>query len=353
MLKIENCPLLAEENNKNPLNMIDVGAAGGVDDPWGRLTKKVNLNCYGFEAFPKNFHKLKSTKRIHYFPYAISDKMGTLEFFGCKTVGSLSARPDREERHNETYERIEVLSKTLESFRTSGEISSLDIIKTDTEGHELDVFNGAGEYLAKETLYVKTEFTFKPTDTCSLANQQQYLFQQGFTLHALNYNYSLAGGLGGGDALFLKDIGWLLSQNYSPESLKAKVLKLITVSILINHLRYAVTVSDMAFRAGILSYAESEEVKSFVESVTYLPDLIPRNLSSVWFSKLAFYLSQIFAGSVHHKQGVAKENVEHLGSRLWVPTRFLPGWLKKRAQAAWKDAIQTAQYQYKFTGVEG
>ena len=76
-------PILKGNNLQNPLVVADVGAAGGIDQPWLKYSDIANILCFGFEPFPHNYNELKSINKVKYFPYAISNNDGESSILGA------------------------------------------------------------------------------------------------------------------------------------------------------------------------------------------------------------------------------------------------------------------------------
>lgn len=346
-LDIRANALLRDENERNGLYVADVGAAGGIEDVWNNVVGKLNVTCFGFEPYGPEFQKLKNRPGVTYLQKVIGARRGPVKFFGCTTVGALSPRPDREERFGETYEAMTLEMDTLHNLREEQVIPRLDILKIDVEGHEYEVLEGAGPYLANETNYVKAEFSFLRSGGAAFHIIDKILASYGFVLFAFNLHHSQMGNVDGGDLLYLKSVSVLLESSDDFEEQRSRILRLITIALVCNYVKYAYICVQMASRANVFNQDEADSLRHFISGVAFLPDLVPSSSKGQLLSRLFFLLSQIFAGRVHHKQGIAKENDVHRSSRLWVNTAGLPRSWQDKVRQCFDQADETAHYYFR------
>lgn len=127
--------------------IFDVGANIGQSVYWFKSEFYKSI-IYAFEPFPYTYKKLKkNTKNFHFvkhFNVAISNSncfLNVRPYKRCEGTAKLEevSGPDS----------ITVKCLTVDSFCVENNINFIDIIKIDTEGHELKVINGAKEMLSK------------------------------------------------------------------------------------------------------------------------------------------------------------------------------------------------------------
>lgn len=133
---------------KPGMRVADVGAhAGYFTRLYSDLVGSTGV-VYAFEPDPENFALLKKNtrhlKNVKLFPMAVSDKVGTVNFYetenntGCHSLIASRSRSNK----------IIVNSTTLDALFNSGEIQRLDLIKIDIEGAEPMALKGMQSVIA-------------------------------------------------------------------------------------------------------------------------------------------------------------------------------------------------------------
>ncbi len=138
-----------------PIVAFDVGASQGM---WSAAVLERNpaAAIYAFEPMPTAFDRLSAHlgDRVNLNPFALGDTAGHAEMFappgGDRLLGELASLHVRDlsrfDLAVETIGRVEV--QTLDDFCAEHEIARIDLLKIDTEGHELSVLTGAERMLA-------------------------------------------------------------------------------------------------------------------------------------------------------------------------------------------------------------
>lgn len=322
--------IVRQYTNNCAFNIIDVGAMGGIDPTLSYFIGKGNVKAYGFEPAPKNFEVLKNTHNITYFPYAVGDITGEVEFYAFSGVGSLSRREDREERFNEVYDNIKVKIDTLDNLRDTKVIPSIDILKIDVEGHEMDVLNGGVKHIADETLCVKAEFSFDDESGNSFDKINRYMVSNNFILFDFAVAKNHVNALYGGDVLFLKDVSKLCDTSKSNSETINKIIKLIVVSVMMNYRKYAYVCVNYAYDNGVFNEDEYNSLSEFITSEVYLPEIVPSFKGKFVLSKIIFVLTQLLSERMQRKSD-PKDNQLAKSSRLWVDKKYLPKFLLKKS----------------------
>ncbi len=156
-----------------PRNLIycDVGARGGVSEfPWNNISPIIDT--ISFEPEVNEFNNLLPLKKDNdlLFNTALysSDIKTTLNVTRSPGAASiyepnmsfLEQFPDSDRFIID--DRVQIQTKTLDSFYDSGQISDLDFIKLDVQGAELDVING-GKHLLRDNVFgMNVEVEFQP-----------------------------------------------------------------------------------------------------------------------------------------------------------------------------------------------
>lgn len=149
----ERLARLAAEQTK-PLNIVDVGANIGY---WSRhlldACKEAgvrDVRLLAFEPSPENRARLTealksvpSTYRVKVRPEAVADVAGRSSFDGSTEISGTKRLIGAGERAENITQRIEVPVTTLTAVFSEEEIMQADLVKTDVEGFDLKVMQGA------------------------------------------------------------------------------------------------------------------------------------------------------------------------------------------------------------------
>jgi FkbM family methyltransferase len=154
---VANCAVTSELlNNKDTVICFDIGAFHGI---WGEgvMLQVPNATIYFFEPNPNNFEALKKNigdrNGAHFVAQAISDKEGSLEF-----VVDGPTSNSREDTITNNDRTISVKCSTIDPFFEN--IEYVDIVKIDTEGHDLHVLRTLLPYVKQKRVgALVTEFT--------------------------------------------------------------------------------------------------------------------------------------------------------------------------------------------------
>jgi len=124
-----------------------------------------NADVYSFEPHPDTFDRLAVAlrgRRAQAFNIALSDKSGRAELFTYEMdlINSLTPTATYAVRFGETAKSsISVQVSTVDEFCSSHRIGTIDVLKVDTEGCDLDVLKGAVEkFKSRKVKFVYTEF---------------------------------------------------------------------------------------------------------------------------------------------------------------------------------------------------
>ena len=137
----------------------------------GRYSKSLikkfpSAKIIAFEPNPKIFDILKTTfpDNIKCINSALGSTEGTIKFYdrydrgGASTLGSLY-KEVIECLHNAQSVEMEVCVTTLDSFAWNNNIDKINLLKIDTEGHELEVLRGAQKSLSDSQIdLIQIEF---------------------------------------------------------------------------------------------------------------------------------------------------------------------------------------------------
>lgn len=150
----------------------DIGARGG-ETALEFLDAFPAAQIHSFEPHPDSFTCLDRIKdpRLHTNRIAASNRNGPAKFFVYSELAAPGSKVEVPASANNslvqntqlgliagTYEQsIEVQCTTVDKFCEDNKINHIDLLKIDTEGHELEVLDGATHTL-KHTNFVFVEF---------------------------------------------------------------------------------------------------------------------------------------------------------------------------------------------------
>lgn len=261
-------PRYADEYQRHPLTLVDVGARGGVKQDW-RAARR-HLRVLGFEPDRREYDRLVAAGRNSgsqdaYFNIALHDRRGSIPLYIARDRGLSSifepdrafidAFPEAQRFDLEEVENVEV--DTLDNQLATRGLDDVDFIKADTQGSELFVLKGAAQALAASALGVEVEVEFTPIyrDQPTFADVDAFMRGLGYLLFDLKPCYwkRAAGWTLGGpygqivwaDALYLRSVPGLrhaLAQ-MPQERRRSKVLRAISVALLYGYADYALELS--------------------------------------------------------------------------------------------------------------
>jgi len=202
-------------NNCEVTHIIDGGAYKGS---FSFEISKIypSSNIYAFEPSHGSYTLLSnatsSNSMIKIFNYALGSKTGKQEFH--TNASSLTSSLHKSTKEGLKYfrgyidpngvEPVDVI--TLFDFLTREKIPSIDILKLDLQGHELNALHGMGEQLgAVKLIYIEVEFSRIYQDQPLFSDIDKFLQEKGFFLYQF-YNFVRSPGDGRllfGDAIFL------------------------------------------------------------------------------------------------------------------------------------------------------
>lgn len=135
--------------------IVDLGSNLGEFS--GQMSSKFGCKCYAVEALPSLYAKIPDNPLVQKFNYAISSSDAPITIYisenpeanTIKEVASQSWCNDG---------AIQVEDITFETFLKRHEISSVDVLKIDIEGAELELFKEISDEVLTEVKQIAVEF---------------------------------------------------------------------------------------------------------------------------------------------------------------------------------------------------
>lgn len=150
-----------------------------------------NAEIFCFEPAESNFNALKKntwhSKNIHPIHNAVGSQSGTVKLFHSHdpTMHHLKKSPidETDERSSELVELI-----TLDEFCKKNEIEFIDLLKVDTEGHDLEVLKGAEDLLTRQrisVIYTETGMSPKNSRHAPFEEIKDFMEKHGYLIFGI------------------------------------------------------------------------------------------------------------------------------------------------------------------------
>ena len=284
------------------LHVADVGAAGGIDSRWSFL--KSNLFEILFEPDPESFLELEKTKKENSIAFnsALSDmkKEVILNICQWRQVSSIYEpnfdfiknfpQPER----FKVIERIKMEADSLSNLLNSAGIKDLDFLKIDTQGSELEILTGAGQYLESVIgIEVEVEFVELYKDQPLFDEVHEFITSHGLSLIDIKRSFwnrdkkfNNKGQLIFADGLYLRKPESILENECTAE----KVLKAVAVYLVYGYCDLANYISNEASKNKIITHDQFKLIASYLTNSVRIPNFKGKARIKMIFD----FLSEIF-----------------------------------------------------------
>ena len=262
------------------LTIVDVGAAGGLHDRWSHL--KTSINSILFEPDPEEFKKLKldqnNTSLV--INSALSDQNKEVRFHVCKwqEVSSiykpnLKVLSKYQDADRFTVSKVITLqADSLNNLLEKERVTEVDFIKIDTQGSELEILQGASNFLDGIIgLEVEVEFIKIYQDQPLFPEVDRFIESHGFSLIDMKRTFwkrknaddgSNKGQLVYADALYLKEPEQVMkSANLSKE----KIIKSINLYLVYGYVDLAISLLELARLDNVVSIDLNNTLLSLIK----------------------------------------------------------------------------------------
>ena len=187
---------------------LDIGLSYNAPQSQSWLSKEPNLMVFGFEPNPesvkciqdgniqKRHHsrrqleqKFINERRFHLIPVALSnvEKKEETNFYVNSNDCGTSSLYEHDEKYLGPIEKIiKVPVLSLKMFFDEfpwDRFEYIDYIKIDTQGSDLNILKGAGNYLRERVVFVTAEpdgYHYIGADDCNESNISEYMLSQNF-----------------------------------------------------------------------------------------------------------------------------------------------------------------------------
>lgn len=166
--------------DKNKLTIFDIGA--NIGQSISRFRKKFHKSkIFSFEPNPEIFKILieiqKKDSNLKVFNFAFSNKNSPTKLYHYKESGQNSLYPIKNKNKKKFFN---VNTKKISTFLKKNKIKKIDLLKIDTQGSELDIIKGCGNYL-KKILVIEIELIFNDIyNKNSISELEKILSKFGF-----------------------------------------------------------------------------------------------------------------------------------------------------------------------------
>jgi FkbM family methyltransferase len=200
---------LLKSKISSPLNLIDVGAAGGALEGWRRFGDKARIFCFeAREDEASDLAGINTESNIEYVPVALSADNRGIALTVTSNLGCSSVYPPIKQLY-QRYPGCAMMrpishancpSITLDEFIEQRGIEIVHAIKLDTQGSELDILKGAEKALKGCIfLIVEVEFNALYEGQPLFCDVDSFLRDRGFVLWRFNnLAHNSAGHISGG-----------------------------------------------------------------------------------------------------------------------------------------------------------
>lgn len=183
----------------DPLVFVDLGSRGGVNAEWQAFGDCVKI--FGFEPDEDECARLNAKARpgITYLPWAIGARAGRASFYEAKLPASSGLYRTNmayfgrllNRDNGVTLSERQIALRTLEGALSNEGLASIDFIKLDVEGAELDILRGSESYLRGVNLLgllSETRFQAEINGSPTFAALDTFLQPWGLRLYGLDFS---------------------------------------------------------------------------------------------------------------------------------------------------------------------
>jgi FkbM family methyltransferase len=228
----------------DPLKIVDVGASGGIDPRWGKLTSFYRAVLFEPDTRQYEILRSESGKNLTVLNAALSsEKSDMINLNLCKKQQVSSVyTPNidildkfKDSQRFEVINTVTVATDTLNNQLRKNNVIEIDFMKIDVQGHELAILKGSSEYLDNLIgMEIEVEFLQVYKNQPLFCDIDAFVRKNGFELFDIRRYYwkrkesvhvgNQKGQLVFGDALYFRSPEQVLSiQNITQEKIAKAV----------------------------------------------------------------------------------------------------------------------------------
>ena len=302
--------LLINKYLNSELNICDVGAAGGISSRWEKIK---NLFVIGFEPDEREYVKLRNSKNQKWFNIGLNHTKGNYPLYITNYQTNTSLYKPNISLINELClsnddfnieKEIEIDCDSLDDILEVNNLS-LDYIKLDTQGSELDILKGGNFVLERDIFAVESEVEFAELykNQPLFTDFDLFMRKKGFILMDIGNMVHIKGkytiGIGGlksflisGDALYFKSI------NQTIEMIKIngidKLHKVIAICLVYGYNDYALEICYRIQNENVIPFDNLKDLIEDLKKIHNSSHYIPEFKYKTYLRKLFSQLSDLF-----------------------------------------------------------
>ena len=316
------------------IHFCDVGARWGISEPWKDV--KENIDLVYFEPDKEEFEVLKKRMRSNDKGYdcalyseSIPVDLNLMKARECSSIlqpniSFLKRFPKELLEMYEVEKVISIQARTIDDIYASDKNLSIDFIKLDVQGAELDILKGGKLFLENNLIGAEIEVEFQPlykdqplfSDLDIYMRNNTGLELYDLTKHFCKYssgvkNCSKKGQMVFGDALYLRSpftiIEWC--NRFDKKEASNKIISACVTGMIYGYLDYSLAIIQQKGIENILDVSQIKKIERVL--VKYSRSLNLEFRGSNRISTIFSYLERIFQRT--HKGWASSEG--RLGSR--------------------------------------
>lgn len=316
------------------IHFCDVGARWGISEPWKDLID--NIDLVYFEPDKEEFEMLKKRMRSNDKGYdcalyseSIPVDLNLMKARECSSIlqpniSFLNRFPQELLEMYEIEKVVSILARSIDDIYASDKNLSIDFIKLDVQGAELDILKGGKSFLENSLIGAEIEVEFQPlykdqplfSDLDIYIRNNTGLELYDLTKHFCKYrsgekNCSKKGQMVFGDALYLRSpftiIDWC--NRFDKKEAANKIISACVTGMIYGYLDYSLTIIKQKGIEDILDVSQIKKIENVL--VKYSKSLNLEFRGSNRISAAFSYLERIFQRT--HKGWASSEG--RLGTR--------------------------------------